>query len=139
MFDQVLNTHLNAATKGVVNWKTKIWEIFISLANFENVLKTSSEDVRLRRAYSSWSRRLEDVFKISSEDEDERRLQDVFIKTNVCWAVTHFLLFGRGGGGLRCPFLKKAKCLDFVKKSVLLACIYVLKSHLKCSFKSIFK
>ena len=25
--------------------------------------------------------------KTSSEDEDERRLQDVFIKTNVCWAV----------------------------------------------------
>ena len=23
--------------------------------------------------------------KTSSEDEDERRLQDVFIKTNVCW------------------------------------------------------
>ena len=43
----------------------------------QDVLKTSSEDVRLRRTYSSWSRRL--------EDEDERRLQDVFIKTNVCW------------------------------------------------------
>ena len=25
----------------------------------------------------------EDVFKTSSEDEDERRLQDLFIKTNV--------------------------------------------------------
>ena len=36
----------------------------------QDVLKTSSEDVRLRRTYSSWSRRL--------EDEDERRLQDVF-------------------------------------------------------------
>ena len=24
---------------------------------------------------------------MSSEDEDERRLQDVFIKTNVCWEV----------------------------------------------------
>ena len=41
----------------------------------EDVLKTSSEDVRLRRTYSSWSRRLEDVFKTSSEDEDERCLQ----------------------------------------------------------------
>ena len=47
--------------------------------------KTSSEDVRLTRTYSSWSRSLEDVFKRSSEDEDERRFQDVFIKTNVCW------------------------------------------------------
>ena len=35
-------------------------------------MKTSSEDVRLRRTYSSWSRRLEDVF----------------IKTNVCWVGT---------------------------------------------------
>ena len=44
----------------------------------EDVLKTSSEDVWVRRIYSSWSRRLEDVLKTSSEDEDERRLQDVF-------------------------------------------------------------
>ena len=36
----------------------------------QDVLKTSSEDVRLRRTYSSWSARL--------EDENERRLQDVF-------------------------------------------------------------
>ena len=27
------------------------------------------------------------LMKTSSEDEDERRLQDVFIKTNVCWVV----------------------------------------------------
>ena len=44
----------------------------------EDVLKTSSEDVRLRRTYLSWSRRLEDVFKTFSEDEDEGRSQDVF-------------------------------------------------------------
>ena len=69
----------------------------------QDVLKTSSEDVKLRRTYSSWSRRLEDVFwrrkakanifvliKTSSEDEDETRLQDVFIKTNVCWV---FIIF----------------------------------------------
>ena len=37
----------------------------------QDVLKISSEDVWLRRIYSSWSRRLEDVF----------------IKTNVCWEV----------------------------------------------------
>ena len=57
----------------------------------DDVLKTSSEDVRLSRTYSSWSRRLEDVFKTSSrglqQDEHERRLQDVFIKMNVCWVV----------------------------------------------------
>ena len=32
----------------------------------QDVLKTSSEDVRLRRTYLSWSRRLEDVLKTSS-------------------------------------------------------------------------
>ena len=55
----------------------------------QDVLKTSSEDVWVRRIFSSWSRRLEDVLKTSPEDEDERRLQHVF-KTNVCW-VRHFL------------------------------------------------
>ena len=29
----------------------------------QDVLKTSSEDVRLRRTYSSWSRRLQDIFR----------------------------------------------------------------------------
>ena len=38
-------------------------------------MKTSSEDEN--------ERRLQDVFKISS-----RRLQDVFIKTNVCWGYS---------------------------------------------------
>ena len=27
--------------------------------------------------------------KTSSKDEDERRLQDVFIKSNVCWVSTN--------------------------------------------------
>ena len=49
--------------------------------------KTSSEDVGLIRIYSSSSRRLEEVLKVSFEDEDGRRLQDVFIKTNVCWVL----------------------------------------------------
>ena len=30
----------------------------------------------------------QDVLKTSSEDGDERRLQDVFIKTNVSWVET---------------------------------------------------
>ena len=38
----------------------------------QDVLKTCSEDVRLRSTYSSWS----------------RCLKDVFIKTNVCWEKT---------------------------------------------------
>ena len=32
----------------------------------------------IRRIYSALSRRLEDVLKISSKDEDERSLQDIF-------------------------------------------------------------
>ena len=38
------------------------------------LIKTSSEDVWVRRIYLSWSRHLEDVLKTSSEDEDEGRL-----------------------------------------------------------------
>ena len=59
----------------------------IAKTNILVLTKTSSEEVRLRRTYSSWSKRLEDVLKASSENEDERRLQDVFIKTNVCWDI----------------------------------------------------
>ena len=62
----------------------------IAKTNILVLTKTSSEDVRLRRTHSSWSRRLEDVFKTSSEDEEERRLQDVFIKTNLCWVTIIF-------------------------------------------------
>ena len=38
----------------------------------------------------------QDILKTSSEDEDERRLQDVLIKTNVWWDTVGFvkLLFG---------------------------------------------
>ena len=67
----------------------------------ENVLKTSwrrmTKTIILVLIKMSWRRLLktyelgeyirldEDVFKTSSEDEDERRLQDVSIETNVCW------------------------------------------------------
>ena len=53
---------------------TRLEDIFAR--RLEDVLKTSSVEVRLRRAYSSCSRRLEDVLKTSSEDKDVRRLQD---------------------------------------------------------------
>ena len=80
----------------------------------EDILKTSWQDI-LDVLKTSWRRmtktntlvliktswrRLEDVFwrrmskvnifvliKTSSEDKDERRLQDVFIKTNLCWVL----------------------------------------------------
>ena len=68
-----------------------------SSKRLENVLKTSSkrlEDVlktprrRLLKMYElgEYIRLDQDVLKTSSEDEDERRLQDAFIKTNVCWS-----------------------------------------------------
>ena len=51
--------------------------------------------IRLRNVFKTFSRCLEDVLKTSFEDEGERRLQDVFIKTNVCWENNVF--FGRLG------------------------------------------
>ena len=52
----------------------------------EDVLKTSSEEMRLRRTYSSWwrcfeERRFQDVFW----RRRRKTLSDVFIKTNVCF------------------------------------------------------
>ena len=71
----------------------------------EYILKTSwrrLEDVWRRWICWSWPRSLEDVFKTSSkdlwlrriyssEDKDKRRLQDFFIKTNVCWEDSNSL------------------------------------------------
>ena len=50
----------------------------------QDVLKTSFEDVFWRRKINK------NIFVLmtSFEDEDERRVQDVFIKTNVCWVGT---------------------------------------------------
>ena len=59
----------------------------------QDVLKTSSEDVRLRRTYSSWSRRLL-----------KTKTKDVF-KTNVCWDV----LLHQG------PFIRPFQNLFYLK------------------------
>ena len=48
------------------------------------LLKTSTCDVYWRRMIS---KNIFIFIKTSFKDEDERRLQDVFIKTNVCWAI----------------------------------------------------
>ena len=53
----------------------------------KDVLKTSSEYVWVRWTCSSWSRRLEDVMWRRRRKTFSRCLQDVFIKTNVCWEV----------------------------------------------------
>ena len=89
-----------------------------SWRRLENVLKTSWRRMDktnilvltktswrrwLIRIYSSSSRRLEGVLKKSFEDEDERRPQDAFIKTNVCWVwnifaiLINLLLFSQCG------------------------------------------
>ena len=81
--------------------------------------KASSEGAKLRRIYSSWSRRLEDVFwrrkrKTSSEDDDERRLletktKDVFIKKNVCWVISklYFRFITNGTDLVKCSYWKR--------------------------------
>ena len=43
------------------------------------------EDAWLRRTCSSWSRRYEDGLETSSQDEDEKRLQDVFKTSSSRW------------------------------------------------------
>ena len=82
-----------------------------SWRRLENVLKTSWRRIAktniLVLTKTSW-RRLEDVFwrrkakanifvliKTSSEDEDERRVQDVFIKTNVCWVIFTITVYSK--------------------------------------------
>ena len=72
--EDVLKTFLQGRRLGKTSWrrlenilKTYGQDEYIGLD--QDVLKTSSEDVRLRRTYSSWSRRLlktKDVFKTSS-------------------------------------------------------------------------
>ena len=72
-----------------------------SWKRLENVLKTYNQDVYVGLDQDvlnrSWRHLLKtyrlgeyfclnkDVLKTSSEDEDKRRLQDVFIKTDICW------------------------------------------------------
>ena len=80
--------------RGLEVWPTQKYTYFLKMSwrhmakmNILVLMKTSSEDVWLRRICLSGSRCLEDVFKMSSEDKDQRCLQDVFIKTNVWWVL----------------------------------------------------
>ena len=100
------------------SWKRLEDVLKTSWRRLENVLKTSWRRMDktnilvltktswrrwLIRIYSSSSRRLEGVLKKSFEDEDERRPQDAFIKTNVCWVwnifaiLINLLLFSQCG------------------------------------------
>ena len=77
-FKDVLARRLEASWKRLEN----VWRM--SWKHMSNTIIWSSsrrlEDVWVRKIFSSWSRRLQDVLKTSSEDEDK-----CFIKTNVCW------------------------------------------------------
>ena len=85
VFQDVLKTFLQDVLKTF--WK-----------RFEDVLKTYSKDEYIvldqNVLKTSWRGKAKaNIFvliKTSSEDEDETRLQDVFIKTNVCWV---FIIF----------------------------------------------
>ena len=95
-YDQILHFLCNIPSKHLLILKTSwrrledVWpgRIYWSWpGRLEDVLKTSSEEVRLRRAYSSWSRRLEDVLKTSSEDVRLRRTYSSWSRRleNVFW------------------------------------------------------
>ena len=63
-----------------------------SWRRLENVLKTYDQDEYVGLDEDVFWRRMSKanifvLIKTSSEDEDERRLQDVFIKSNVWWVV----------------------------------------------------
>ena len=86
--EDVLARHLEDGLK--TSWKhvedgLKTYDQDEYIGLDQDVFKIFSEDGWVRRIYSSWWRRLQDVLKTASEDEDKRRLQDVFIKKNVCW------------------------------------------------------
>ena len=64
-----------------------------SWRGLENVLKTYGQDENIGLDQDVFWRRMSKanifvLIKTSSEDEDERCLQDVFIKTNVCWGTS---------------------------------------------------
>ena len=79
-------------------WPT--WIYWSWLRRLEDVLKTYFEDVWLRWIYLSWSRRLEDVFYRRRRKTSSTRLQDIFIKTNVC-RVFYYFNFEKNWGILK--------------------------------------
>ena len=85
-FEDVLARRLEEVLK--VSWKrledvlkTHDQEEYIGLD--QDALKVFSEYVWLRWIYSSLSTRLGDVLKTSSEEEDQKRLQDVFTRSSL--------------------------------------------------------
>ena len=64
-------------------WPNRIY--WFRSRRLKDVLKTSSEDVWVRRIYSSWWRRIEEVFWKRRRKTSSGNLQDVFIEANACW------------------------------------------------------
>ena len=67
-------------------------DLTTSWKRLEDVLKTYDQDEYIDLDQDVFWRRMSKVnifvlIKTSSEDKDERRLQDVFIKTNLCWVI----------------------------------------------------
>ena len=78
----------------------------------QDVLKTSSEDVRLRRTYSSWSRRLEDVFWRRRRKTSSRRLH----QDDVWWVITNvFSNIAEEHAPLKKKFLRGNRYLSWLK------------------------
>ena len=109
--EDVLKTFLQEVLK--TSWK-----------RLEDVLKTYSQDEYIGLDQDVfWRRKAKaNIFvliKTSSEDKDERRLQDVFIKTNVCWV-----------GSLKVPCFHLFWIIFFL----FLACLYY---HILCFAKAV--
>ena len=105
---------LEDVSPSLINWS---WP-----RRLEDVLMTSSEDVRLRRPNLSWS----------------RRLQDVFIKSNVCWGRRLQHLFSVTSLRLK-DVLENKKLLRWRRpEDVLMTCLEgVLKTRLKRSWRHV--
>ena len=76
-FEDVLKTSWTCFCKAFWRCLEDVWlrQIYSSWSrSIEQVLKTSSDNVRPARIYSSWSRLLEDVLKTSFEGEEKRCL-----------------------------------------------------------------
>ena len=83
---QHLGKQLNLMIRLENALKTSLQDVLKTfLRRLEDVLKTFLQDVYIGLE--------QDIFNTSSEDEDENRLEDVFIKTNVSWVFTIIVTF----------------------------------------------
>ena len=147
--EDVLNTSLKRLDDVLRRFEDVLKRFWKSLEDFLNMTSKRLEDVlKTWRVYWSWSRRienvlwrhmnkenifvlmktpwrrLEDIFWRRRPKWSSRHLQDIFIKTNVCWASTGYLqrvIYNRfnEGNDTRCSFIMSKSRLAFVKKKTL--------------------